>query len=53
MRALHVFSISLVVGPTRCLLISYVIMTLPLDCLAGQITRRPCAVQRFVTRQPV
>ena len=26
MRALNVFSISLVVGPTRCLLISYVIM---------------------------
>ena len=33
MRALNVFSISLVVvvvlGPTRCLLISYVIMPLP------------------------
>ena len=29
MRALNVFSISLVVGPTRCLLISYVIMSLP------------------------
>ena len=29
MRALNVFSISLIVEPTRCLLISYVIMSLP------------------------